>query len=185
MSDTQAQSPSMPWLSAWPRGLPHNIHIPQTPIDHYLSVAAERYPTKAALVFMDRVWTYAELQAQVNAVAGHLQQVAQVQPGDRVTPGMTIAVLDDADQQLALSQAQARLVAALQPLLHKGLCQSPVRPGPDLQTLPTDLGRSAPARQPVQGRVGAGFHEAAMRADLEAPYRFLVTAPGAVTTATR
>lgn len=31
------------------------------------------------------------------------------QAGDRVTPGMTIAVLDDADQKLALSQATAQL----------------------------------------------------------------------------
>jgi HlyD family secretion protein len=32
-----------------------------------------------------------------------------VQPGDRVTPGMTIARLDDSDQQLALAEARARL----------------------------------------------------------------------------
>lgn len=32
-----------------------------------------------------------------------------VQPGDRVTAGTTVAILDDADQRLAVSQAQARL----------------------------------------------------------------------------
>jgi len=36
-----------------------------------------------------------------------VQQVL-VQSGDRVTPG-TIAILDDADQQLAVAEAQARL----------------------------------------------------------------------------
>lgn len=32
-----------------------------------------------------------------------------VEPGDRITPGMTIAVLDDSDQTLAVSEAQAQL----------------------------------------------------------------------------
>lgn len=40
--------------------------------------------------------------------AGTIKQVF-VEVGDRVTPGMTIATLDDADQQLALAEAQARL----------------------------------------------------------------------------
>ncbi|MBI4779810.1 MAG: efflux RND transporter periplasmic adaptor subunit [Oscillatoriophycideae cyanobacterium NC_groundwater_1537_Pr4_S-0.65um_50_18] len=40
--------------------------------------------------------------------AGIVQQVL-VEVGDRVTPGMTIVILDDADQQLALAEAQARL----------------------------------------------------------------------------
>lgn len=39
---------------------------------------------------------------------GVVQQVF-VQPGDRVTAGRTIAILDNADQQLALAEAQARL----------------------------------------------------------------------------
>jgi HlyD family secretion protein len=40
--------------------------------------------------------------------AGTVEQVF-VEVGDRVTPGMTIATLDDADQRLALAEAQARL----------------------------------------------------------------------------
>lgn len=40
--------------------------------------------------------------------AGTVQQVL-VEVGDRVTSGMTIATLDNADQQLALAEAQARL----------------------------------------------------------------------------
>jgi HlyD family secretion protein len=39
---------------------------------------------------------------------GTVEQVF-VEVGDRVTPGMTIATLDDADQRLALAEAQARL----------------------------------------------------------------------------
>lgn len=40
--------------------------------------------------------------------AGTIERVF-VEVGDRVTPGMTIATLDDADQQLALAEAEAKL----------------------------------------------------------------------------
>lgn len=75
------------------------------------------------------------------------------------------------------TQALKTLMPALQPMLQKGLCQSPERPGREIQITPTDIGRSGPMRQPVQGRIGTGFHEASMRADLDAPYRFLMTRP--------
>ncbi len=39
---------------------------------------------------------------------GAVEQIL-VQPGDRVRAGMTVAILDDADQQLAVSEARARL----------------------------------------------------------------------------
>ncbi|NJK48117.1 efflux RND transporter periplasmic adaptor subunit [Candidatus Gracilibacteria bacterium] len=48
-------------------------------------------------------------QATIRAQTDGLVQQILVQPGDRVTPGMTIAQLDDSDQQLALAEAQARL----------------------------------------------------------------------------
>ncbi|CAA9351920.1 RND efflux system, membrane fusion protein [uncultured Leptolyngbya sp.] len=47
----------------------------------------------------------ATVRAQTNGV---IRQVL-VQPGDRVTVGMPIAILDDSDQQLALAEAQAQL----------------------------------------------------------------------------
>jgi RND family efflux transporter MFP subunit len=43
--------------------------------------------------------------------AGTVERVL-VEVGDRVKPGMTIATLDDADQQLALAEAQAKLAQA-------------------------------------------------------------------------
>lgn len=48
-------------------------------------------------------------RATVRAQTSGVVEDLLVQPGDRVEPGMTIAVLDDADQQLARSQAEARL----------------------------------------------------------------------------
>jgi fatty-acyl-CoA synthase len=104
---------AMPWLSVWPRGLPHGIHVPETPIDDYLTVAAARYPHKPALIFMDRVWTYAELLTQVDAVAGHLQQVAQVQVGDRV---------------LLMSQNCPQFVAGFLAILRCGAVVVPINP---------------------------------------------------------
>ena len=41
-------------------------------------------------------------------IDGRVQQVL-VREGDRVTPGMTVAILDDADSRLALAEAEARL----------------------------------------------------------------------------
>lgn len=48
-------------------------------------------------------------QATIKAQTQGLVKQILVQAGDRVRRGMTIAVLDDADQRLALSQAQAQL----------------------------------------------------------------------------
>jgi RND family efflux transporter MFP subunit len=48
-------------------------------------------------------------QATIRAQTDGLVQQILIEPGDRVTPGMTIAQLDDSDQQLALAEAQARL----------------------------------------------------------------------------
>ena len=48
-------------------------------------------------------------QATIRAQTGGVIKNILVQAGDRVTPGKTIAILDDADQKLALSRAEAQL----------------------------------------------------------------------------
>lgn len=48
-------------------------------------------------------------QATIRAQTAGVVKQMLVQAGDRVKPGMTIAKLDDAEQKLALSQAQAQL----------------------------------------------------------------------------
>jgi HlyD family secretion protein len=47
----------------------------------------------------------ATIRSQID---GLIEQIL-VQPGDRVTAGMTIAIIDDSDQQLAVAEARARL----------------------------------------------------------------------------
>jgi multidrug efflux pump subunit AcrA (membrane-fusion protein) len=48
-------------------------------------------------------------QATIRAQTGGVVREILVQPGDRVREGMTIARLDDSDQQLAVAEAKARL----------------------------------------------------------------------------
>ncbi len=73
-----------PWYGAWPRGLPHRIEVPPVGLCHNLDVAAARYPERPAFLFFGRGLGYREMQAQVNALAGHLQQAGGVRHGDRV-----------------------------------------------------------------------------------------------------
>lgn len=73
-----------PAYEYWPRGLPREIGYPQTSLGFNLDTAAARFPDKAAIVFYDRIFTYAELKAAVDALAGYLQTRLGVAKGERV-----------------------------------------------------------------------------------------------------
>jgi fatty-acyl-CoA synthase len=68
----------------WPAGLPYAITTPDTSVYVNLEVNARRFPNKPAIIFYDSVVTYAQFNAEVEALAGHLQKVCGVQRGDRV-----------------------------------------------------------------------------------------------------
>lgn len=51
-------------------------------------------------------------QATIRAQTSGIVQDIRVQPGDRITPGALLAVLDDTDQKLALARNQAQLAEA-------------------------------------------------------------------------
>ncbi len=68
----------------WPAGLPYTLTPPQTSVYSNLAISALRYPDKTALEFYGRRLSYRELQAEVDALAGYLQQSCGVQQGDRV-----------------------------------------------------------------------------------------------------
>jgi fatty-acyl-CoA synthase len=72
----------------WPAGLPYTLTAPQTSMYVNLEISARRYPDKTALIFYDATMTYAEFNAQVEAMAGYLQQDCGVQRGDRVLLNM-------------------------------------------------------------------------------------------------
>ncbi|MBD1841946.1 efflux RND transporter periplasmic adaptor subunit [Cyanobacteria bacterium FACHB-63] len=48
-------------------------------------------------------------QSTIRAQTGGIVKEIFVQPGDQVTAGMEVAILDDSDQQLGIAQAQAKL----------------------------------------------------------------------------
>src|SRR5882672_1141260 len=73
-----------PHWKFWPLRLPKSITLPETNLVFNLDVTAARYPNKDAIRFFGANLTYAELKDQAEAVAGWLQCVANVAPGDRV-----------------------------------------------------------------------------------------------------
>lgn len=70
-------------LGVWPAQVPHQLELPQTSLYSNLSVSALRYPQHPAIIYYGTPLSYAELQRQAEALAGHLQQ-AGVRAGDRV-----------------------------------------------------------------------------------------------------
>jgi fatty-acyl-CoA synthase len=84
MSTPAADTPYVaPHLAHWPKRLPRELAIPQTPLHINLDVSALRWPDKAAYVFLGRPVTFAELQEQAGHIAGWLQAQG-VKKGDRV-----------------------------------------------------------------------------------------------------
>lgn len=68
--------------------MPHMLTVPDTSVYVNLEVSARRYPDKAAIIFYDALITYRQLHAEVEALAGYLQQVCGVRRGDRVLLNM-------------------------------------------------------------------------------------------------
>ncbi len=73
-----------PHHAFWPARLPRTLTVPETPLWHNLATSAARYPHKAAYLFAGASLSYTELLQQAEALAGWLQQVARVEPGERV-----------------------------------------------------------------------------------------------------
>ncbi|MBI3374406.1 MAG: AMP-binding protein [Betaproteobacteria bacterium] len=68
----------------WPKHLPRRLSYPRTTVHALLEVSARRYPDKAHSIFYGAHLSYADALAQVNALAGFLQQDCGVRRGDRV-----------------------------------------------------------------------------------------------------
>ncbi len=69
---------------SWPTGLPQHLTAPATSVFTNLEISARRYPEQRAIIFYDSVLSYRQLLAEVEALAGYLQQACGVQRGDRV-----------------------------------------------------------------------------------------------------
>ena len=68
----------------WPVGVPRQFPLPETSLCYNLEVAATRYARKTAIYYYGGELTFAGLKAQVDALAGYLQQDCGVRRGDRV-----------------------------------------------------------------------------------------------------
>ncbi|AGW93172.1 long-chain fatty acid--CoA ligase [Ralstonia pickettii DTP0602] len=80
-----ATSHHQPFRSpAWPPGLPATLHTPRTSLFYNVEAAAHRYPDKTAIQYFGTAITYAQLQDEIERIAGYLQQACGIQPGDRV-----------------------------------------------------------------------------------------------------
>ncbi|MFZ4478838.1 MAG: long-chain-fatty-acid--CoA ligase [Rhodoferax sp.] len=97
----------------WPKGIPHEVRVPQVTLGHYLEVAAQRYPDKPAIIYCGAVLSYAQLLEKVDALAAYLQQRLGVRAGERV---------------LLMSQNCPQFVIAFYAVLRAGAAVVPVNP---------------------------------------------------------
>jgi fatty-acyl-CoA synthase len=108
---------TLAYKDIWPKGVPRQLRVPQVTLSHFLDTAAQRYPDKPAVVFAEREIRYAQLHAQVEAVAAWLQQQG-VRKGDRI---------------VLLSQNCPQFVVAYYAAMRAGAAIVPVNP---MSTLP-------------------------------------------------
>src|SRR5207253_9631412 len=68
----------------WPPGMSRGLPPVQKTLHAAFEESVRRTPDKVILRFQGTALTYREAQAQVNALAAHLQLTCGVRPGDRV-----------------------------------------------------------------------------------------------------
>ena len=83
----------------WPSFAGHGLSIPETALDHNLTVSALRYPDHPAVQYYGGTVTYAEMEDQVNRLAGYLQQrlgvkVGMIGGGTRELEDITVITYD-------------------------------------------------------------------------------------------
>ncbi len=72
-----------PWLRYYPAGVPAGAEFPDAPLTSVLDDSVQRYPRRAAVVFLGRKISYRDLAAQVDRFADALRGLG-VHHGDRV-----------------------------------------------------------------------------------------------------
>ena len=164
----------------WPKQLPKNLTYPRTSLCYNLEVSATRFPDKRLLIYYDTPLTFRETKAQVDALAGFLQQRCGVTRGDRVllfmqnspqfligyyailrADAMVVPVnpmnLSEelrhyvADSDASVILTGQELYAQVAPLLGQaGLRHAVVAAYSDYATRPTDLDLPEAVRRPSQ-----------------------------------
>ena len=70
-------------LEHWPK-ISKSLKLPETSLYENLKVSADRYPDQSAIYYYGNTISYKELDEEVNALAGFLQQKLGVAKGERV-----------------------------------------------------------------------------------------------------
>lgn len=68
----------------WPNRVSTTIAVPETTLYENLEITAKKYPNKEAVYYYGANYTYKELLAEVNALAGYLEQRLGVKEGDKI-----------------------------------------------------------------------------------------------------
>lgn len=71
-----------PWLAHYPEYVPRELVIPDLPVPGLLQESARRWPSRTALIFHGRRWSYSTLWTLSGHVAGNLAR-AGARPGDK------------------------------------------------------------------------------------------------------
>ncbi|HEV2449933.1 MAG TPA: long-chain fatty acid--CoA ligase [Thermoplasmata archaeon] len=82
MSASSGAPPSPPWLAHYPEYVPRDLSIPDLPVPGLLEESAGRWPSRTALIFHGRSWSYSALWELSGHVAGNLAK-AGARPGDK------------------------------------------------------------------------------------------------------
>jgi fatty-acyl-CoA synthase len=152
----------------WPKRFRTHLTVPRTTLWFNLEAAAKRYPDKPITVFYESRLTYARFHAQVQALAGFLQQRCGIRRGDRVlldmqnspqfmlayyailradavvVPVSPMNVTEELEHYVSDSGARAALIAQevypqFRPLLGRGLDRILVATYSDYLSEPTTL----------------------------------------------
>ncbi|MGX6441678.1 long-chain fatty acid--CoA ligase [Neobacillus sp. K501] len=67
----------------WPN-IAKSLNVPNTSLYDNLKVSASRYPDQTAIYYYGNKLSYEQLDSEVNALAGYLQQKLSVAPGEKV-----------------------------------------------------------------------------------------------------
>lgn len=73
-----------PWLSHYPKEIPHEVNIEGKPLYEYLEQAATEFPTKTAIHFLGKELSYSELYNQSLKLGNYFQSLG-LKKGDRVS----------------------------------------------------------------------------------------------------
>lgn len=71
------------WLESYPTEIPHQLELPEIPVQQFLTQACEEVPSKVAIHFMGKELTYKELYESAMKFANYLRSLG-VEKGDRV-----------------------------------------------------------------------------------------------------